>query len=211
MSPRVGGTGNVYATDLQPEMLELLRAAVREAGLGNIEAVRSSDRGTGLPDGAIDLALMVDAYHQLAEPAPFMRDLRNTLAPRGLPACRVVLRIHDKVDQRRPTGDMFTCRRRGYSRTQRRALRRARASPRAQDRAKISRPRAPRSSPARSDLALAPRFALKRHKRALIRDGTASSTWFMLRRHARPGPSRHPHALPSRLVSRRQICRRPGR
>ncbi len=83
LSPRVGAAGKVYATDLQPEMLELLGAAVREAGLGNIEAVRSSDRSTGLPDASIDLALMVDVYHELAEPAPFMRDLRRALAPGG--------------------------------------------------------------------------------------------------------------------------------
>jgi len=83
MSPRVGSAGKVYATDLQPEMLELLGAAVREAGLANIEAVRSGERSTGLPDATIDLALMVDVYHELAEPAPFMRDLRRALAPGG--------------------------------------------------------------------------------------------------------------------------------
>ena len=83
ISPRVGAAGKVHATDLQPEMLELLVAAVREAGLRNVEAVRSSDRATGLPDATIDLALMVDVYHELAEPAAFMRDLRRAMAPGG--------------------------------------------------------------------------------------------------------------------------------
>ncbi len=83
ISPRVGATGKVYATDLQPEMLELLLAEVRRAGVSNIEALRSSDRVTGLPDATIDLALMVDVYHELAEPAAFMRDLRRALAPGG--------------------------------------------------------------------------------------------------------------------------------
>ena len=83
ISPRVGATGKVYATDLQPEMLALLRTAVDAAGVRNVEAVRSSDRSTGLADGAIDLALMVDVYHELADPAAFMRDLRRSLAPGG--------------------------------------------------------------------------------------------------------------------------------
>jgi SAM-dependent methyltransferase len=87
ISPRVGATGKVYATDLQPEMLALLQTAVTAAGATNIEAVRSSDVATGLADASVDLALMVDVYHELADPAAFMRDLRRALAPGG----RVVL------------------------------------------------------------------------------------------------------------------------
>lgn len=83
ISPRVGATGKVYATDLQPEMLDLLRTAVGAAGVTNIEPVLSLDRSTGLPDATIDLALMVDVYHELAEPAAFMRDLRRALTPAG--------------------------------------------------------------------------------------------------------------------------------
>lgn len=84
---RVGGAGRVYATDLQPEMLALLRTAVAAAEVDTIEAVQSSDVATGLPGGTIDVALMVDVYHELAEPAAFMADLRRALAPGG----RVVL------------------------------------------------------------------------------------------------------------------------
>ena len=83
MAGRVGAAGRVYATDLQPEMLELLRAAVAAAGVGNVEALESSDRTTGLPTAKIDLALMVDVYHELAEPAVFMADLRRALVPDG--------------------------------------------------------------------------------------------------------------------------------
>lgn len=87
IAPRVGVAGKVYATDLQPEMLDMLRARVDAAGLTNVEAVRSSDASTGLPDASVDLALFVDVYHELADPAAFMRDLRRALAP----GARVVL------------------------------------------------------------------------------------------------------------------------
>jgi hypothetical protein len=53
------------------------------------------------------------------------------------------------------------CRPHCPSRAPDRALRHARASPRAQDRAKIPRPRAPRRSPGRSVLTLAPKFPLQ--------------------------------------------------
>lgn len=87
LSARVGAGGKVYATDLQPEMLAMLRAALAEARVANVEPVQSRDDATGLAAASVDLALMVDVYHELAEPAAFMRDLRRALAPGG----RVVL------------------------------------------------------------------------------------------------------------------------
>jgi ubiquinone/menaquinone biosynthesis C-methylase UbiE len=75
--------GRVLATDIQPEMLAALQANVKERGIQNVETIRSSQEGTGLPDGAIDLALMVDVYHELADPQRFLADLRRALGPRG--------------------------------------------------------------------------------------------------------------------------------
>jgi ubiquinone/menaquinone biosynthesis C-methylase UbiE len=83
IAPRVRPGGTVYATDLQPEMLAMLQTAVRDAGAGDIAAVLSSDRATGLPTARIDLAVMVDVYHELADPTAFMADLRRALAPNG--------------------------------------------------------------------------------------------------------------------------------
>ena len=87
LSARVGAAGKVWATDVQPEMLELLRAELRAAKVDNVEPVLSGDETTGLPAASVDLALMVDVYHELAAPVAFMRDLRRALAPGG----RVVL------------------------------------------------------------------------------------------------------------------------
>jgi SAM-dependent methyltransferase len=49
--------------------------------------VLSSHSSTGLPAGAIDLALMVDVYHELNEPERFLEALKLALAPNG----RIVL------------------------------------------------------------------------------------------------------------------------
>ena len=83
LAARVGPRGKVYATDLQPEMLALLATNMRSRGIQNVVPVQSEQGKTGLPDGAIDLALMVDVYHELAQPQPFLAALRRALKPTG--------------------------------------------------------------------------------------------------------------------------------
>ena len=83
LAQRVGVRGKVYATDLQPEMLALLARNMKERGIGNVVAVQSGQEQTGLPDGAIDLALMVDVYHELSHPQPFLTAMRRALKPGG--------------------------------------------------------------------------------------------------------------------------------
>ncbi|MEO7274223.1 MAG: methyltransferase domain-containing protein [Vicinamibacterales bacterium] len=81
----VGPTGRVFATDIQPEMLAILRQrlADRKGGAGNIELVQGTPTESRLPDGAVDLALMVDVYHELAQPQVFLRSLKRALKPDG--------------------------------------------------------------------------------------------------------------------------------
>jgi ubiquinone/menaquinone biosynthesis C-methylase UbiE len=75
------------ATDLQPEMLEVLRQAMRQRGIRNVVAVQATPESTGLPEARVELALLVDVYHEVAEPQPFLRQMRRPLTPDG----RVVL------------------------------------------------------------------------------------------------------------------------
>jgi 16S rRNA C967 or C1407 C5-methylase (RsmB/RsmF family) len=62
IATRVGPKGTVYATDLQPEMLELLREAMRLRGVKNVIPVQATAHSTGLPEGQLDVALLVDVY-----------------------------------------------------------------------------------------------------------------------------------------------------
>jgi protein-L-isoaspartate O-methyltransferase len=79
----VGPTGRVFATDVQRGMLDLIDRRVRQEGLTNVTTVLGSDSDPGLPAHALDLALMVDVYHELQAPQTFMRRLRETLKPDG--------------------------------------------------------------------------------------------------------------------------------
>jgi len=77
----VGETGRVYATDIQPEMLGIIRSKVAVERLTNVELVLATDTDPKLPAAAIDLVLMVDVYHELARPQEMLRALRRALRP----------------------------------------------------------------------------------------------------------------------------------
>jgi ubiquinone/menaquinone biosynthesis C-methylase UbiE len=101
LASRVGPGGHVWATDIQQEMVELLRANVQAAGLTHVTPVLTRPEETGLPDGQVDLVLMVDVFHELAEPERMLAALRRALAPGG----RVALVEFRAEDPRVPIKD----------------------------------------------------------------------------------------------------------
>ena len=79
----VGARGRVYATDIQPEMLALIRKKLDARGVNNVELVLGTATESRHPEGAVDLALMVDVYHELAQPQVFLRSLKRAMKPDG--------------------------------------------------------------------------------------------------------------------------------
>ena len=83
LSRAVGPRGRVVATDLQPGMLDLIRAKIEQRGLANVTLVLGRPDDPNLPAVTFDLILMVDVYHELASPQIFVRKLREALKPGG--------------------------------------------------------------------------------------------------------------------------------
>jgi len=83
LSRRVGPKGTVLATDVQPQMLAMLRDNAKVAGVTNIKPIRATQAATNLPDGQVDLALMVDVYHEAADPETLLRGILKALKPGG--------------------------------------------------------------------------------------------------------------------------------
>jgi predicted methyltransferase len=94
LARRVGPTGKVYANELQPAMLEILRGKVRRQQLSNVEVVQGTEQDAKLPDSAIDLVLLVDVYHEFWRPQEMLRSIRRSLKPGG----RLVLVEYRKED-----------------------------------------------------------------------------------------------------------------
>ena len=75
--------GRVLAVDIQPEMLALLDAGEKERGLTNVEPVLGKVDDPKLPENAVDLVLMVDAYHEFDHPREMMMGIVKSLKPGG--------------------------------------------------------------------------------------------------------------------------------
>lgn len=79
--------GRVLAVDIQPEMLALLQDKLDTLAINNIDPVLGAVDNPNLPVNTLDLALMVDAYHEFAYPHEMMTGVVAALKPGG----RVVL------------------------------------------------------------------------------------------------------------------------
>jgi ubiquinone/menaquinone biosynthesis C-methylase UbiE len=98
MAKRVGPTGRVYATDIQPGMIALLERRIKSEGLTNVTTVLGGLDDPRLPPASIDLAIMVDVYHELQEPQVFLQRLKGAFKPGG----RLVLLEFRKEDPKIP-------------------------------------------------------------------------------------------------------------
>ena len=68
IAEKVGPGGTVYAVDIQPEMLEILKRQMAQRGAANVKLVLGSTTDPRLPEGKLDLVLMVDVYHEFEYP-----------------------------------------------------------------------------------------------------------------------------------------------
>jgi len=75
--------GRVYAVEVQDEFVDTLRDRARQEGATNVTVVKGAERIPNLPDTAVDLAVMVDVYHELAYPREMLQALYKALRKNG--------------------------------------------------------------------------------------------------------------------------------
>jgi len=83
MAKIVGPMGKVYASDIQQGMLTLLQQNVAKAKLDNVVPVLGTIDDPKLPAESLDLAIMVDVYHEFSEPQKMLQRIRAALKPDG--------------------------------------------------------------------------------------------------------------------------------
>jgi len=83
MARVIAPRGTVYAVDIQPEMLDLLRGYVAAEGVKGIVPVLGTETDPRLPAGGLDWILMVDVYHEFQKPEPMLAAIRRSLKPTG--------------------------------------------------------------------------------------------------------------------------------
>lgn len=83
LAKRVGPKGKVIATDLQPQMLKMLKEKTDAQKIANVVPILSTETDAKLPRGELDLVLMVDVYHELPKPAETLAQIRVALKKTG--------------------------------------------------------------------------------------------------------------------------------
>jgi SAM-dependent methyltransferase len=94
LAARVGPSGRVFANDVQPQMLNILARRLSNSKITNVTLIEGTLDDPKLPPASVDLALMVDVYHELSQPQAMLRHLREALKPGG----RLVLLEYRKED-----------------------------------------------------------------------------------------------------------------
>jgi ubiquinone/menaquinone biosynthesis C-methylase UbiE len=99
------GTGKVYATDIDPQMIDLLRLRRDAEGLQNLEPVLvcAADVDPFYRDKSFDVMFLCSIYEYLMDPVPYFRELGKSLTPK---TGRLVL-IHPRLTWRYQPEDFY--------------------------------------------------------------------------------------------------------
>lgn len=77
--PYVGDTGKIFATEIDTEKLQKMRAQVKKRSLHNVSVLESAEADTNLPSGCCDAIFLRRVYHHLTKPAEFNANLVRSL------------------------------------------------------------------------------------------------------------------------------------
>ncbi|OLY91263.1 methyltransferase, FkbM family [Cnuella takakiae] len=94
--------GRVFAVEVQPEFITALEARRTQLRAVNVSVVQGTEQGPNLPEGSIDLAIMVDVYHELAYPQEMLQALYKALKPTG----KILLLEYRKEDPAIPIKEL---------------------------------------------------------------------------------------------------------
>jgi ubiquinone/menaquinone biosynthesis C-methylase UbiE len=83
MARRILPGGIVYAVDIQQEMLDLLERKMKLLRLDNVKPLLGTITDPKLPEGTIDLIIMVDVYHEFDHPYEMTESMVKSLKRGG--------------------------------------------------------------------------------------------------------------------------------
>jgi ubiquinone/menaquinone biosynthesis C-methylase UbiE len=83
LSRRVGPGGRVLAEDIFDDFLASAKAAAQAQKLENVTFIKGTETDPNLPEGQVDMELVLDAYHHFNYPEKMLAALREALKPDG--------------------------------------------------------------------------------------------------------------------------------
>jgi len=79
----VGGSGTVYAVDINLKLLEQIEDRTSRQGLRNIRTILATDDSSRLPPASVDLVFICDTYHHFEYPKSTLQTIFDALKPGG--------------------------------------------------------------------------------------------------------------------------------
>jgi ubiquinone/menaquinone biosynthesis C-methylase UbiE len=79
----VGKSGKIRALDINPLAIKMVKKIIAKKQLLNVETILS-DCNTGLPSDSIDIILLYDTFHDLADQNMVLEELHRVLKPTGI-------------------------------------------------------------------------------------------------------------------------------
>ena len=84
LAERVGPRGKVYAEDVKDDELAEIRREAKTKGLIQIETISGTSDDPSLPTSALDVVLIVNAYHEMRQYNAMLAGIYKALKPGGL-------------------------------------------------------------------------------------------------------------------------------
>jgi len=104
LSKRVGSDGHVVAEDIEDDFLKLARESADNQNLSNVTFVKGTVTDANLPEGGVDIELVLDAYHHFDYPEKMLASLHKALRPDG----KLVIVEYYKRETAMPNGRALT-------------------------------------------------------------------------------------------------------
>jgi precorrin-6B methylase 2 len=80
---RLNENGRILAIDVEPESQDIINFIAHDRGETRVETILSTPSDPQLPEASIDLAIMLDAYHEFEFPCEMMQRITAALKPGG--------------------------------------------------------------------------------------------------------------------------------
>ncbi|HEX3747526.1 MAG TPA: methyltransferase domain-containing protein [Bryobacteraceae bacterium] len=104
LSRRVGAGGHVLAEDIFDNFLADAKKNAAQEKLANVSFIKGTETDPNLPEGKVDMELVLDAYHHFDYPDKMLAALRRGLKPDG----KLVIVDYYKREGAMPNGRALT-------------------------------------------------------------------------------------------------------